>query len=565
MPGTSLSASLTLTLTASGLLAATLLAIAGGLRPSLAQGLATTATDEAACRSLLDIRNLNVSVAEIRLAGSTPHCYVRGTISPAIRYHVQLPLPGAWNGRFVQRGDGGKDGDLDFFDDRVEQGYVVANSNTGHDNGSEPRASFAFNNRQAEVDFGYRAVHLLATTAKTVSRAYYGEPPRFSYFEGCSQGGRQALMEAQRFPQDFDGIVAGAPVNQYQAINATHAWIVQRLFERDFANNLAFDSNADDVPDSLTKLDLVGQAVMDACDDVDGIRDGVIDDPLACDFDPEADLASLRCEGDVDADDCLTSGQVSMVEDIYAGAHDSTGTLVFKGQALGSEPGWRTELIPHAANHLQPNRMRTFGDHMNYLFYDVDPGVPPARLTDTSYTPNTNVVPPEFAWWEFDIDDFTAGKADVMRAITDSTDPDLTRFLKDKNGKLLLYHGWADATAHPEPTFDYYGSVVEATFDGDISAAREAARLFMAPGMGHCDGGPGPNTWDRLQPLVEWVEQGRAPDFLVATHLTDGVVDNERKICPEPERAVYTGPAGGSADRANWVAENFSCRSPDVP
>jgi len=150
-------------------------------------------------------------------------------------------------------------------------------------------------------------------------------------------------------------------------------------------------------------------------------------------------------------------------------------------------------------------------------------------------------------------------KADFMKAITDSTDPDLTRFLKNKGGKLLLYHGWADATAHPEPTLDYYNAVVKTTFKGDAES-RKSVRLFMVPGMGHCDGGPGPNTWDRLQPLVDWVEQGKAPDDLVATHATNGVVDNQRKICADPLRAVYTGPASGQNDRANWVEGNFTCR-----
>ena len=535
--------------------------VVGVARGGLTQDAVPAAELEAACRALLDVRNLTVDSAAVRrTAGGRAYCYVKGTIAPAIRYHVQLPFPDDWNGRFVQEGDGGKDGDLDFFDERVEQGYAVANSNTGHDSGSEPRAAFAYNNRQAEIDFGYRAVHLLANTAKTAIEAYYGQPAQYAYYEGCSSGGRQALKEAQRFPQDFDGIVAGAPVNQYQAINATHAWMVQRLFARDFADNLAFDTNGDGVPDSLTKLNLLAEAVMAKCDAVDGITDGVVDDPLACDFQPENDLASLICPGDVDADGCFTRGQLETIDDIHRGAYDSAGVLVFKGQAWGTEAGWRTELIPHAANDLQPNRMRTFGDHMNYLFYEVDPGVPPGDLTDTSYVPDTEATPPEFAWWEFDIDDITAGKADFMKAITDSTDPDLTRFLKNGGGKLLLHHGWADATAHPEPTLDYYHAVVDATFDGDMAAAWRSTRLFMAPGMGHCGGGPGPDTWDRLQPLVDWVERGEAPDALVATHLTDGEVDNERKICPEPQRAVYTGPAGGQNDRANWIADNFSCR-----
>jgi feruloyl esterase len=147
-----------------------------------------------------------------------------------------------------------------------------------------------------------------------------------------------------------------------------------------------------------------------------------------------------------------------------------------------------------------------------------------------------------------------------MQSITDATDPDLTRFLIKNGGQLLVYHGWADPSPPPRETIDYYNDVVAATFAGDMDAARQHARLFMIPGMGHCRGGPGPNEWDKLAPLVEWVEKGKAPDHLVVQHRTNGVVDNERKVCAYPQQAVYTGPAGGQNDPANWVESNFTCR-----
>ena len=202
------------------------------------------------------------------------------------------------------------------------------------------------------------------------------------------------------------------------------------------------------------------------------------------------------------------------------------------------------------------------GDHLNYLFYDEDPGVAPASLVDPSSPVDADATPSQWAWWNFDIQDVPAGEGDVMRAITDAVDPDLTRLLVENEAKLLLYHGWADALVVPQPTLTYYHDVVDTTFGGDLDAARASVRLFMAPGMGHCRGGAGPDTWDRLRPLVDWVEQGRAPDALIATHQTDGVVDNERPICAVPERAVYTGPPGGADDPGNWVATNFSCQAP---
>ena len=209
---------------------------------------------------------------------------------------------------------------------------------------------------------------------------------------------------------------------------------------------------------------------------------------------------------------------------------------------------------------MAPARMFTSGDHVNYLFYETDPGITPADLSDLSHELDKSRVIPEWAWWEFNIDDVTAGKGDFMKAITNATETDMSRFLLENDGKLLLYHGWGDADAHPEPTVDYYNEVVEDTFDGDLSRAQSHIRLFMAPGMAHCGGGPGPNDWDKLAPLVDWVENGNAPDYMVATHKTDGVVDNERRVCAYPQQATYVGPAGGQNDRSNWVESNFACR-----
>ncbi|MBI4454283.1 MAG: tannase/feruloyl esterase family alpha/beta hydrolase [Acidobacteria bacterium] len=518
--------------------------------------------EEAACRALLQVPNLTIILAElVDATASTPqYCYVKGLIPPGIQYHVQLPLLANWNGRFLKWGDGGKDGDLDFANERVAQGYAVANSNTGHDSGSEPGASFGFNNRQAEIDFGYRAVHLTVNVAKTVVKTYYGRDPKYSYFEGCSTGGRQALMEAQRFPYDFDGIVAGAPVNFYQAMNASQVWLLQRFYRNHFAGNLAFDTDRDGIPDSLTKLNILKNAVLAKCDAKDGIQDGVIDDPVSCDFNPVVDLADKMCPGDVNADHCFTTAQLQTIKDSYTGGHDSKGTRIYKGNALGSEFAWPEHLIPHAGNKLLPARLGTAGDHINYLFYETDPGVTLPDLTDLSQVPDRKRNPPEYAWWEFNIDDVTAGKADFMMSIADSKDPDLRRFLIKKGGKFILYHGWGDTATHPEPTLDYYKDVVGTTFKGDMKAARDRMRLFMIPGMDHCRGGPGPNDWDKLSPLVDWVENGKAPDFVVATHSTNQKIDNERPICAYPQRAFYAGPAGGQNDPANWVRKNFVCK-----
>jgi hypothetical protein len=517
--------------------------------------------DQARCAALTEVANLTIVAARVVAAkGATPrYCYAKGTIPPGISYHVQLPLPPDWNGRFLAAGDGGKDGDLDYADARLAEGYAVANSNMGHDDGAEPGASFAFDNRQAEIDFGYRAVHTSTTAAKTLVRAYYGKPASYSYFEGCSTGGREGLMEAQRYPGDFDGIVAGAPVLHYQELNAGHTWLLQRTFRDGFAGNLAYSTKRDGNFDSLKKLRVLADVVMKQCDALDGIADGVIDDPLGCDFDPDRDLAGALCKSGQDGESCFTPAQLETVKDFYRGPYDSRGRSIIKGRAPGAELDWE-QYIPHAGNRNFPAMLRGAANgHTEYLFYEKDPGVPVAVLNDLSRTPDVTRLPPEHAWWEFDIDDVTNGKADFMKAITNADDPDLTRFLVERRAKLMLWHGWADGGAPPEPTVDYYSDVVSTTFAGDLDRAREHTRLFMFPGMGHCGGGAGPNEWDPLAPLVAWVENGTPPDSVVARHATNGVADNERRVCAYPERAVYTGPAGGRNERANWVARNFSC------
>ncbi|MDP6535845.1 MAG: tannase/feruloyl esterase family alpha/beta hydrolase [Gammaproteobacteria bacterium] len=516
-----------------------------------------------ACQALEQVRNLTITSAAIRdnSQANNPYCYVRGIISPAIHFHAQLPLPANWNGRFLQWGDGGKDGDLDFADHRVAEGYAVTNSNMGHDNGVEPGASFGFNNRQAEIDFGYRAVHLTVMAGKTLVDQYYDRSADYSYFEGCSQGGRQGLMEAQRFPGDFDGIVAGAPAFAYQALNAAGTWNLQRIFRDNLAGNLAVDSTGDGNADSLKLLDVLHEAVLGKCDVNDGIVDGIIDDPLSCDFDPTRDLSDLMCPAGSSSDTCFTAPQLQTVLDFYNGPRDDNGNQVYPGKALGSETQWARYYVPFTGNNMGPSKLvGVAGDHMNYLFYEEDPGVTIPNVRDYQYQARTDGPFPEFHWMDFDINDFYSGKGDLMMSITDATDPDLSQFLNARNGKLIVYHGWIDTLIVAEDTVDYFNDMVNTTFAGSLSAASDNARLFLAPGMGHCAGGPGPNSWDKLSPLVDWVENGVAPDSVTAVHRTNGEIDNERLVCSFPQQAVYSGPAGGQNDAANWIAENFSCR-----
>jgi feruloyl esterase len=523
---------------------------------------AAPVNEAAACQALLDLPNLTITSATLKpVSDAAPeHCYVRGTIGGGrIRFHMQLPVRAAWNGRLLNMGDGGKDGALNYSNPEVAAGYAVANSNGGHDSGAEPGSTFG-TSFDAVVDFGYRAVHLTAIASKTLVNAYYGKPAHHAYFQGCSTGGRQGLMEAQRFPDDFDGIVSGAPVFDYEAVNVAHVFMAQRVLADHAAGNLAFDLDGDGVPESLTKMRLLEKAVLQACDARDGITDGLVDDPLTCDFKPQVNLADKMCPGDVNGDACFTKAQIRAITELYRGPYDSKGRSIRKGLAPGSEFSWEGSRIAHKGNRMLPVDMSYATDHLNYLFYQQSPGMPPPVVNDLSLKLDKRAVLPEFGWWEFNMDDLTSGKGAFMAKILEATDPDLTRFLKRRNGKLLLYHGWGDTTVSPEPTLDYYKQVVQTTFGGDVGAARERTRIFMIPGVGHCEGGPGCDQFNKLTPLVEWVEQGKAPDYLVAQHVTNKSVDNERRICGYPQKTVYVGPAGGQNDRANWVEKNFACR-----
>jgi feruloyl esterase len=523
---------------------------------------AQSASDVAACENLLDLRNLTITRAGIRenQQDGSSYCYVRGIISPAIHFHAQLPLPENWNGRFLQWGDGGKDGDLDFADHRVAEGYAVTNSNMGHDNGVEPGASFAFNNRQAEIDFGYRAVHLTVAAGKRLVREYYGRAQDYAYFEGCSQGGRQGFMSAQRFPGDFDGIVAGAPAFNYQGLNAAGTWNLQRVFRDNLAGNLAVDTNNDGKMDSLNLVYLLHEKVLQACDANDGVRDGVVSDPLSCNFDPSLQLADVMCPAGSSSDSCFTSAQLQTIQDLYSGPSDGQGRQVYPGKMFGSELRWPGYYIPWEGNNMGPSKLTgVAGDHMNYLFYEEDPGMAVPDVRDIHYQANTTAVIPEFHWIDWDINDFFSGKGDLMKSITDANDPDLSRFLIDEGGKMLIYHGLVDTLIVATDTINYYNDMVNTTFNGSMSDAQQSARLHLAPGMGHCSGGNGPNTWDKLLPLVDWVENGIVPDRINATHSTNGQVDNERPLCTYPQQARYIGPAGGADNPANWRAENFRC------
>jgi feruloyl esterase len=498
---------------------------------SAAQSAAQTAS---ACGSLSgrSLPNTTINSAETVTGGSfTPagstnvitnlpsFCRVAGVIAPTadshILFEVWMPME-KWNGKFAGVGNGGWAGTISYggLADQLRRGYAAASTNTGHE--AAPglnMARFAFEKPEPLIDFAYRSHHETATAAKALLEAFYGKPAARSYFIGCSSGGYQGLMEAQRFPSDYDGIVAGAPANNWT-----------RLMAGDFDGVLAvLKDPASNIP--LSALGLLYRGALAACDGHDGVVDGVLEDPRRCTFDP----GRLTCTSSQTAPNCLTPAQVEAARRIYGGLKDpKTGAQLYPGLAAGSEPFW-----PHR-----------------------DPANPfPIPLSHYKWLVFAD---PNWDWKTFDWadpEDYQAFlKAESKFApILNATNPDLREF-RQRGGKLLQYHGWNDQLISPQNSIDYYESV--RSFFGGAGDVQSFYRLFMAPGMAHCSGGTGPSAFDMQGALEQWIERGVAPDQVIATRSLNGVVDRLRPLCPYPKVAAYAG-SGDTND-----ASSFVCRDP---
>jgi hypothetical protein len=457
-------------------------------------------------------------------------CRVQGVLTPSgdshIEFEVWLPVAG-WNGKYLGVGNGGFAGSIGYtaLADAVANGYVASSTDTGHQAGGTDGA-WALGHHEKMVDYGYRAIHETAETAKTIVAAYYGGGLKKSYFSSCSNGGRQALLEAQRYPADYDGIIAGAPANYFTHHLAGFVWNAQAL-----------DGDGYIPP---AKLKVIETAALTSCDAKDGVKDGVIDDPTKCHFDP----APLVCKGEA-SDSCLTEAQLAALKKIYAGPKNSKGEQIYPGYEPGGETGlggwlsWITGATPGKSAQF------AFG---RGLFADM-------LFQDEAW---------DFRKMNFDRDMKIAD--DKGAQLFNATNPDLKAF-KARGGKLLLYHGWSDAAIAPTNTIHYYESVVSKV---GRKNADEFVELFMVPGMQHCGGGPGPNVFGAQSPaaadsdhsmiksMERWVEQGTAPAKIIATkYQADGSpasgVLRTRPLCPYPAVAQYSG--SGSTDDA----ANFSC------
>jgi hypothetical protein len=478
-----------------------------------------------ACSALraLSGYEFSVDVAEsVPAQGGTPaFCRVQGLVQPEIRFEVSLPA--AWNGRLYMFGNGGFAGEsltAGFRAGRrnlaVTKGFVAAQTNTGHDQAREPLASFAASPQKLS-DYAYRAVHVTAVTAKALARAYYGNAPAYSYFDGCSTGGRQGLIAAQRFPDDFDGIVVGAPVLDFTGTMAHYVGVTRALAAG---------------PMSEAKVKVLAEASYRKCDAADGLTDGLITDPRTCGFDAERDIP--RCAAGAPGDNCLTDIELASVKAI-------TGDLVvggrrrFPGFPIGSEvsvptpngprSGWDPWIIRSGQPTVAFSFMESFFKHMA--------------------TPGT-----EIDWKTFDVDR-DMPKLDAIGAILNATDTDLSAF-RSRKGRILMWYGWADPALNPRMGLEYYEGVARTMGPG----TEDFFRLFMMPGVLHCSGGVGPDRVDTISPLMAWVERGVVPAVLVASQRAGDKTTRTRPLCPHPQVATYKGQ--GSADSA----DSFTCSAP---
>jgi feruloyl esterase len=443
-------------------------------------------------------------------------CRVGAVIKPSqdstIKFEVWMPVA-HWNGKLMGVGNGGMAGSISFASmaGALSRDYATSSTDTGHE-GANNDGSYALGHRERVIDFGYRAVHEMTGKSKLIIAAYYGRAPRFSYWYGCSTGGRQALTEAQRFPADYNGIVAGSPANFLTHLQASSIWKAQAIHKN---------------PGGLippSKLPLIHNAVVAACDARDGLKDGLLEDPRLCGFDPK----TLECKGE-DGPDCLTPAQVTVARAFYsATVNPRTKELIYPGLALGSELDWSSNV----------GRMH-------------------ADITKTQASEYLRYAVFQDANWDFTTFDFDSAMAHADRiddGVARAMDPNLRDFFSH-GGRLLQYHGWSDPSISPLNSVNYYNSVLD--FMGASADVGRSYRLFMVPGMDHCGGGgDAPNTFDPIHAIEEWVEAGRAPERIIASQRKNGQVTRSRPLCSFPKVAVYNGK--GSIDDAG----NFSCSVP---
>ena len=453
---------------------------------------------------VMDAGNLTPAGSKNALQNLPAFCRVAVDLKPTpdSDIHIEVWLPTSqWNGKFIAVGSGGWGGSLSYGEmaDALRRGYATSATDDGHTGRS---ASFVVGHPEKLIDFAYLAEHEMTVEAKTLIHAFYGRDPRYSFWNGCSGGGREGLLQASRYPDEFDGIIAGDPASIRR-----NAWALELAIQT-FKDPEAY------IPPA--KYPMIHRAVLEACDAKDGLKDGLIEAPESC----NVDFKSLQCKA-ADGPDCLTAHQVQTAQTITSPVATKAGKILFPRVEPGTELRWS-----RLAGGPQPADL--FLDEFRYIVYQD----------------------PNWDWRSFDLERDSA-KAHAIDKNVDELNPDLTAFEKH-GGKLLLYHGWADQQVAPGSSVEFYKAVLESS--GSPEQTSNWIRLFMAPGMAHCSGGEGPDTFDKISVMEQWVEQGKTPEQIIAAHETAGKIDRTRPLCPYPQVAHYNGT--GSIDEAS----NFSCR-----
>ncbi len=434
------------------------------------------------------------------------YCRVMLLLTPSSDSHIEaavfLPVNN-WNGKLQVVGNGGWAGSISYpqMAAALREGYATASNDTGHKaNDAGGGGMFGLGHPEKIVDFAYRAMHETVVKAKQITAAYYGSNPKYSYYNGCSTGGRQGLIEITRYPEDFDAAVVGAPANPHVHL---HESGVERAME-------LMKNNA---PLTQAKVDTLHSAVLAACDALDGVKDGIISNPEKCHFDP----SMLKCKNG-DAPDCLTDGQIQTVKIVMGDVRTKKGELVWTGYPWGTEHEVASlKSVPKAPGGVW-DVVRVLGHQ------DKD-----------------------YDWHNFDLD---AELIQSDKAGIDVLTYDFSKF-KAHGGKLLLYHGWADSGIPPGHTVEIYKEALK-----NMGGRQDDfMKLYMEPGMGHCQGGAGPDQFNKMAVIERWREAGEAPGAILASHVTGSQVDMTRPLCPYPQVAVYKG-AGSTNDAAS-----FTCRA----
>ena len=459
-----------------------------------------------ACEELANLRIPDVTISQVeQVQEPVPHCKVTGVIGSEINF--ELLLPEKWNSRFAMGGGGGFVGSVqNMAASSIVKGYATAGTDTGH-KGHGLKADWALDNMERQVNFGHLAVHRTAVTSKAIIEQYYCSPIAYSYFWGCSRGGGQAMMEAQRYPGDFDGIVTGAPAFSWPAIAAEFIQNTQAMYpDPDDLNHPVV---------TKANLELLQALLLEQCDALDGIQDHILNDPRDCDLDK---IEFPRCTDDTPADDCFTSEQLEAIKVVYSGV-TIEGREVYPGFPPGgeNEPGswqvWITGPIGSPMTAGFPSLHFGFGTEMfKYLVFQD----------------------PDWDYSTYDFSDFFHTTR-YASSYLDATSTDYSAF-KNRGGKMIIYHGWNDPALSAYATIEHYEKVK--SNDPDVE---NYLRLFLLPGVLHCSGGPGPDQADWLELVRNWVEDGIAPERVTVSKTEDGNVVMTRPVFPYPEKAIYDG------------------------